>query len=118
MKPYQSLSVGPAEPSPIQTPPRRLIPGPGAGCRCCCWPFVLPLAFLSPAFAADGALDPSFITGPGPFAGVQTIPEIKGQVYYPTVTGSPYNGCSLIFGHILRDDRGRYSTINTTPLPA
>ena len=60
--------------------------------------FCLATAFLSPAFAADGALDPGFITGPGPYAGVQTIPEIKGQVSYPTVTGSPLNGYSLVFG--------------------
>ena len=43
----------------------------------------LALVFLSPAAAADGALDPTFITGPGPYAGVQTIPEIRGQIGYP-----------------------------------
>ena len=43
----------------------------------------LLLVFLSPAGAVDGALDPTFITGPGPYAGVQTIPEIRGQSGYP-----------------------------------
>jgi len=62
----------------------------------------LLLAFLSPAWAGDGALDPTFITGPGPYAGVQTIPEIRGQVGYTNgTTGGiawPYNGYQLLFG--------------------
>jgi uncharacterized delta-60 repeat protein len=94
MKPYQLLSVGPAEPSP--TKPRRVgHPRPRSGLSLLLLAFCLSLVFLSPAFAADGDLDPSFITGPGPFAGVQIIPGIRGQVYY---TGGPFNGCSLIFG--------------------
>ena len=56
----------------------------------------LLLALLGPAAAGDGALDPTFITGPGPYAGVQTIPEIRGAVGYNT--GGPYNGYGLLFG--------------------
>jgi hypothetical protein len=62
----------------------------------------LLLALLGPAVAADGALDPSFITGSGQYAGVQTIPEIRGQVGYTTGTTNgnpwPYNGYQLLFG--------------------
>src|SRR4030042_2097525 len=58
----------------------------------------LVLLLLAPAWAGDGALDPTFITGTGQFSGVQTIPEIRGQAGYPNVSGSPYNGYSLIFG--------------------
>jgi uncharacterized delta-60 repeat protein len=101
MKPYQSLAVGPAEPSPTRPRPVGLSRARG-GLSLLVLAFCLATAFLSPACAADGALDPSFITGPGPFAGVQTIPGIKGQTAY--VNGStggvdwPYNGRSLLFG--------------------
>jgi hypothetical protein len=60
--------------------------------------FCFFLASAPPSLAADGALDPTFITGSGQFSGVQNIPEIRGRVGYPTVSGSPYNGYNLIFG--------------------
>jgi uncharacterized delta-60 repeat protein len=96
MKPYQSFSAGPAEPSPLRPHPVRFSRARGALplLLVCC----LFLVFLSPAIAADGALDASFNAGVGPLNGVQAIPELRGQVYYPTVAGSPYNGRSLIFG--------------------
>ena len=82
MKPYQLLGVGPAEPSPLRPRPVGL-PRARRGLSLLLLAFCLSLAFLMPAFAADGALDPSFITGSGPYAGVQNIPEIRGQVGYP-----------------------------------
>jgi uncharacterized delta-60 repeat protein len=62
------------------------------------WAICLVTILVMPAFAADGDLDPSFITGSGQNAGVQTIPEIRGRASYPTVSGAPYNGYSLLFG--------------------
>ena len=63
---------------------------------------VLALCFfltsLPPSLAADGALDPSFITGSGSYTGVQVIPEIRGAMGYPFVTDAPYNNYSLVFG--------------------
>jgi uncharacterized delta-60 repeat protein len=100
MKSYQSLGFGPAEPSPAR--PRSVRhPWLLCGLSLLLLAFCFATAFLSPAVAADGDLDPSFITGPGPYAGIQDIPEIKGQVNYPTVTGSPLNGYSLVFGQFV-----------------
>ena len=67
----------------------------------------LALAWLSPAAAAgDGALDPSFNIGSGQFSGVQIIPEIRGQFFYPygstpgtPPTPWPYNNFSLLYGN-------------------
>jgi uncharacterized delta-60 repeat protein len=92
MKPDQ-LRGGPAVPSPLRRRPlkrRRARLG-------LAWLLIICLSLVlrGPALAADGALDPSFITGPGPFAGIQTIPGIHGQVFY---TNGPFNGYSLIFG--------------------
>ncbi len=62
----------------------------------------LLLALLSPAWATDGALDPSF-NNLG--AGVQKIPLIRGQADWTTITnpGPPpvatANGNSLICGY-------------------
>ena len=84
MKPYQSLSVGPAEPSPSRPHPVGLS-RTRCGLSLLLLAFCLSLVFLRPAYAADGDLDPSFITGPGPYAGVQTIPEIRGQAGYPNI---------------------------------
>jgi uncharacterized delta-60 repeat protein len=96
MKPDQSLSAGPAAPCPTRPRPiaRQRTRLGLALLLALCLSLVLP----GPAFAADGDLDPSFITGPGPFAGAQWLPGIRGQVFYPTVTGSPLNGYSLVFG--------------------
>ena len=64
----------------------------------------LLLALLSPALAADGALDPSFNIGTGQFSGVQTIPEIRGQMGYPNNPNPPpdppwtYQGYQLLYG--------------------
>jgi len=76
------------------------------------------MIFAMPAYAGDGALDPSFITGPGPYAGVQIIPEIRGQAGYPTVSGAPYNGYSLLFGSFWGCELGRPPAQTTTALPA
>ena len=54
-----------------------------------CLSLVLPGQLL----AVDGALDPKFKIGPGPYAGVQILPEIRGLVNYP---GD--NTRTLIFG--------------------
>ena len=66
------------------------------------WAICLVMILVMPVYAADGDLDPTFITGPGPFAGVQIIPEIRGQVAYVNGTTDgkdwPYNGCSLLYG--------------------
>ena len=63
----------------------------------------LVLVLLSPAAAGDGALDPTFNTGSGQFSGVQIIPEIRGQVFYPNGSTSgtnwPYNNFTLLFGN-------------------
>lgn len=98
MKPYQSVGGGPVEPSPLKSQPVDL-PGARCGRSLLLLAFCLFMVFLVPAFAGDGSLDPSFIIGPGPYAGVQNIPEIRGQAGYPTVTGSSYNGYSLLFGN-------------------
>ena len=82
----------------------------------CLGVLTLLLATLSPAAAGDGALDPTFITGSGNFAGVQNLPEIRGQINYPNVAGSPYNGCQLLFGRFW----GVYVAVpahNTTDCP-
>jgi uncharacterized delta-60 repeat protein len=79
-------------------------PNPAGLPRTCCrlttllWAICLVMILVMPAYAGDGALDPSFIIGPGPYAGVQIIPEIRGQKGYPTVSGAPYNGYSLLYG--------------------
>jgi uncharacterized delta-60 repeat protein len=66
------------------------------------WALCLVMILVMPAYAADGDLDPTFIIGPGPFAGVQNIPEIRRQVGYVNGTTDgkdwPYNGCSLLHG--------------------
>ncbi|MBU4231390.1 MAG: hypothetical protein KKD99_12735 [Proteobacteria bacterium] len=97
MKPDQSLGVGSDEPSPLRPHPVSFSRARG-GLSLLLLAFCLSLVFLGPALAADGALDPSFNAGVGPLNGVQAIPELRGQVNYPTVTGSPLNGYSLIFG--------------------
>jgi hypothetical protein len=98
MKPYQLLGVTSAAPSPLRPQPIGLFRSRGGRSLLLLLALGLALALLRPACAADGDLDPSFITGPGPYAGVEVIPEIQGQVNYPTVTGSPFNGYSLVFG--------------------
>ena len=60
--------------------------------------FCLSLIFPGQVPAKDGALDPSFIIGPGPYAGVQVLPVIRGAVDYPNLTGAPFNGYTLLFG--------------------
>lgn len=111
MKPYQLLSVGPAEPSPTKPRPVSL-PRARGWLSLVLLAFCLSTAFLMAAYAADGDIDPSFITGPGPYAGVQNIPEIKGQAGYPTVSGSPYNDYSLLFGNFGTVNVGSYSPIH------
>ncbi len=64
---------------------------------------LLSLVWLSPAAAADGALDLTFNMGSDQvgFAGVQNIPLIKGQIGYPTDPNKnpwPYDGYNLVFG--------------------
>jgi hypothetical protein len=100
MKPDPLPGINPAAPSPVKFHlyNRRRTRLVLALLLACC----LSLVFLTPAYAADGALDPSFITGSGQYAGVQNIPEIRGQYGYPSdKTGGvdwPYNGRSLLFG--------------------
>jgi uncharacterized delta-60 repeat protein len=96
MKSYQVSGLGDVALSPISPRPCGLFRGRGR-LSVLLLALCLALMVFAPAFAADGDLDPSFITGPGPYAGVQTIPEIRGQYNYPT-SGSPYNGYQLIFG--------------------
>jgi len=55
----------------------------------------LLLAFLGPAAAGDGALDPTFNNFG---AGVQKIPYVYGQADYLSTSGSA-NGISLIYGY-------------------
>lgn len=98
MKPDPLPGIAPAAPSPVSSRPHQRRParlGPALLLALClCLSLVLP----GPGLAADGALDPSFNAGVGPLNGVQAIPELRGQVYYPAVTGSSLNGYSLIFG--------------------
>ena len=54
----------------------------------------LALLCLTPAWAGDGGLDPSF----NPGVGVQKIPIIRGQTDYADGSGNA-NGISLIFGY-------------------
>ena len=60
--------------NPPARPPADLAPADGlpGGPRPCSW------SCFSPAFAADGDLDPSFITGTGQFSGVQNYPRNQG----------------------------------------
>jgi uncharacterized delta-60 repeat protein len=99
MKPYQLLSVGSAEPSTLRPHPGSFSRVRG-GLSLLVLALCLSLAFLGPALAADGDLDPSFNAGVGPLDGVQAIPELRGQVFYNT--GGDYNGRSLIFGTFYR----------------
>ncbi len=55
----------------------------------------LTLLSLAPAWAGDGALDPTF----NPGVGVQKIPIIRGQADYLDSTTGNANGISLIFGY-------------------
>jgi hypothetical protein len=93
MKPCQLLSVGPAAPFPTRPRP---VSFSLARVALSLLAFCLSLLFLSPAFAADGGLDPSFKPLVGPLDGVEAIPEIRGQAFYNT--GGKVNGRSLIFG--------------------
>jgi uncharacterized delta-60 repeat protein len=106
MKSYQSLGVGPAAPSPKSPHPVGL---PLSWCRpllllvACC----LSMAFLMPAWAGDGGLDPTF-SNLG--AGVQKIPIVRGKADYQDSSGNA-NGISLIFGYFtsITDGNGTYS---------
>ena len=106
MKSYQSLGVGPAAPSPKSPHPVGL----PLSCRrplLLLVAFCLSLAFLMPAWAGDGALDPTF-SNLG--AGVQKIPIVRGKVDYQDSSGNA-NGISLIFGYFtsITDGNGTYS---------
>ena len=101
MKPYQLLSVGPAEPSPLRPHPVSFSRARVA--LSLLLAFCLSLAFLSPAFAADGALDPSFITGPGPYAGVQNIPEIRDR---PVTLRLPAAALQWLLSHLRHNSTG------------
>ena len=97
---YHRLSIFKAFDTPKAIP----IPGPCPRARLkLALLLALCLSLLLPglALAGDGALDPTFKIGPGPYAGVQTIPVIRGRVGYPFVTDAPYNGYNLIFGNFL-----------------
>jgi hypothetical protein len=71
--------------------------------------FCLSLALLMPAWAGDGALDPSF----NPGAGVTKIPVLRGQSEWinNTVTPNVPTGVSLIYGYFnqIADSSHTYS---------
>jgi len=91
MESHQALSAGLL--APYSAPPRPVArPRAIFGLLLLLLVISLFLVLPGPAYAVDGALDPSFVSNPG----VQWLPEIRGQVYYNT--GGPYNGYSLLFG--------------------
>ena len=70
--------------------------------------FCLVILFFTPAYAADGDLDPTFSVGSGQYQGVQFIPVIRGQSPYPVSTDADahYNGYSLVFGRFFQVKAG------------
>ena len=74
MKPYQSIGVGPAEPSPSRPHPVGL-PRTRYGLSLLLLAFWLSMVLLMPAYAADGSLDPTFNTGSGLSPGCKISPK-------------------------------------------
>ena len=64
---------------PPQDPAPSAFPGPGVGCRCCCWPFVFPWHFSAPPSPPTAPWTPASLPAPGPSPGCKLSPKSGGR---------------------------------------